>query len=104
MYTGPAVPAFIGPHTALPPAAPPVLVDDEDNNTELIDEREILGEVKLAQMPVHNHPQDPQFLAQYLQIPTLPSLLCRFLYAQTHLDIDVELTNIPLDDCPDLPH
>ncbi|KAF7368420.1 hypothetical protein MVEN_00164700 [Mycena venus] len=103
MYTGPAARAFIGPHPAPPPAAPPVLADDEDDNTELIDEREILGEVKLARMPFHNYPRDPQFLAQYLQIPTLPSLLRRFLYAQTHLDLDVGLTDIPLDDCPDLP-
>ncbi|KAF7334397.1 hypothetical protein MVEN_02268800 [Mycena venus] len=90
MYTGPAAPAFIGPHPAPPPAAPaapPVLADDEDDDTEPIDEREILGE----------------FLAQYLQIPTLPSLLRCFLYAQTHLDLDLELTDIPLDDCPDLP-
>ncbi|KAF8193121.1 hypothetical protein K438DRAFT_1934856 [Mycena galopus ATCC 62051] len=106
MYTGPATRAFIGP--IRPPAPQPgsqttAQRADEDDDITATDEREILGEVKLARAPLRQYPRDPESLAQWLKLPTLPRLLHRFLYAQAHPDLDVPLETIPLDACPELP-
>ncbi|KAJ7112742.1 hypothetical protein C8R43DRAFT_827962, partial [Mycena crocata] len=52
---------------------------------------------------VRNYPRNPHMLAHQLGLPSLPSLLCRFLYAQDHPELDTPLAEITLDDCPDAP-
>ncbi|CAK5264834.1 unnamed protein product [Mycena citricolor] len=78
---------------------------DEDENDDLagIDDREIEGEVKLAIMPVRHLPRNPYNLAPRVNVPTLPALLRRFLYAQNNPDFDGILADVPLDLCPDAP-
>ncbi|KAJ7312726.1 hypothetical protein DFH08DRAFT_791300 [Mycena albidolilacea] len=104
MSTGPATRAFIGP-IGLPAPQPQVAAQqaDEDDDVTPTDEREILGEVKLARTPIRQYPRDPERLAHFLNLPTLPLLLRRFLYAQAHPDLDIPLETIPLDECPELP-
>ncbi|KAJ6631376.1 hypothetical protein B0H10DRAFT_2159741 [Mycena sp. CBHHK59/15] len=59
--------------------------------------------VILAKTPVRNYPRNPIALAQRLRLPQLLPLIRRFLYAQDNpdRDLDIPLTHIPLDDCPD---
>ncbi|KAJ7027114.1 hypothetical protein C8F04DRAFT_1288082 [Mycena alexandri] len=87
-----------GPMGLLPP-----VLEEEDDDLPSAEERDILGEVKLAKTPVRGYPRDPQALAVRLRLPELPTLLRRFLYVQDHPDLDIPLTEVPLDDCPDPP-
>ncbi|KAJ7064481.1 hypothetical protein C8F01DRAFT_1209068 [Mycena amicta] len=59
----------------------------------------------LMSISVRGYPRDPTLLGNHLNIPRLPDLIQRFLYAQDHLDrdIDIDLSTIPLNDCPPLP-
>ncbi|KAJ7778850.1 hypothetical protein DFH07DRAFT_1033789 [Mycena maculata] len=98
MLSGPAARAV-----APAQAAPAPGVEGEDDDLDTTDERDILGEVKLAVTPVRRYPRNPYDLARQLQIPILPTLLRRFLYAQDHPDSDIALADVPLDDCPDGP-
>ncbi|KAJ7469493.1 hypothetical protein FB451DRAFT_1368533 [Mycena latifolia] len=78
--------------------------DDDDGGA--TDERKILGEVLLAARPVRGYPKDPFALAQYLNLPQLPTLIRRFLYLQTNPEHDIDnipLSDVLLDDCPDAP-
>ncbi|KAJ7440045.1 hypothetical protein FB451DRAFT_1445189 [Mycena latifolia] len=78
--------------------------EDEDDDLAGPDDRDILGEVKLAR----NHSEQfmlghPALLAHHLHLPALPALLRRFLHAQDNPDLDVPLAEVPLDGCPDAP-
>ncbi|KAJ7913802.1 hypothetical protein B0H13DRAFT_2465411 [Mycena leptocephala] len=81
---------------------PPAANEDEDNDGGASDERKILGEVVLAKTPV---PSKSRHLSQHLDLPHLVPLIRRFLYLQDNPDHDlnIPLTNIHLDDCPDAP-
>ncbi|KAJ6625657.1 hypothetical protein B0H10DRAFT_2161873 [Mycena sp. CBHHK59/15] len=78
---------------------------DEDDDGGASDERKILGEVILAKTPVRRYPRNPAALAQYLDLPNLIPLIRRFLYLQNNPDhnLDIPLTDVPLDSCPDAP-
>ncbi|KAJ6611875.1 hypothetical protein B0H10DRAFT_1951013 [Mycena sp. CBHHK59/15] len=84
-------------------AAPAAGNTDDDDDGGASDERKILGEVILAKTPLCRYPRNPDSLAQYLNLPHLIPLICRFLYLQDNPDhdFDIPLANIPLDDCPD---
>lgn len=52
-------------------------------------------------LQVPNVPRDVQLLSAWLEIPSLPSLISRFLYAyEHHPDLDVPLDDIPINQCP----
>lgn len=104
------------------PRLPPAANEDEDDDGGASDERKILGEVVLAKTPgafyhhdscsnsdphpaVRRYPRNPAILAQHLDLPHLVPLIRRFLYLQDNPDHDlnIPLTNIHLDDCPDAP-
>ena len=90
---------------------------DEDDNGGAIDDKDVMGEVELAQKPSVSH-FFPFFieiihvttvlkishkvlgLAHHLGIPSLPSLISWFLYSQENPELDVPLNNIPLSQCP----
>lgn len=40
-------------------------------------------------------------MSGHLGLPNLPELVSRFLYEQTHPDLDIPLIDVPLGDCPD---
>ncbi|KAJ7841974.1 hypothetical protein B0H13DRAFT_2239403 [Mycena leptocephala] len=90
------------------PSSTTAPLDDEDDDLGGTDERDILGEVKLAKSPTYflcspKYPRNPYALAQRLRLPALPDLLRRFLYSQDHPDLETPLDDIDLDDCPDAP-
>ncbi|KAJ7213376.1 hypothetical protein GGX14DRAFT_534177 [Mycena pura] len=84
-------------HTNTPDPTLPVPVelpkapdhDDEDHPPTTNDDDEIEGEVRLAKIPIRGYPRDPVALADFLDMPTLPRLLRRFLYTQLHPDEDI---------------
>ncbi|KAJ6603766.1 hypothetical protein B0H10DRAFT_2167219 [Mycena sp. CBHHK59/15] len=94
-----------GPSTRpLPPSAPaPPLVanEDEDDDGGASDKRKILGEVILAKIPMRQYPRNPIALAQHLNLPQLIPLIHCFLYLQADHNLDIPLTHVPLDNCPD---
>ncbi|KAJ7061324.1 hypothetical protein C8F01DRAFT_1210312 [Mycena amicta] len=98
----PTTPAVAAAPSPSPPLPPP---DEDDDHPDVPEHREIDAEVKLARNPVRGYPRDPTLLGNHLNIPRLPDLIQRFLYAQDHLDrdIDIDLSTIPLNDCPSLP-
>ncbi|KAJ6600185.1 hypothetical protein B0H10DRAFT_2179053 [Mycena sp. CBHHK59/15] len=102
MLSGPAARAA-APAALLPPPPPPVAEEEDDDDLAGTDERDILGEVKLAKSPVRNYPRNPYALADHLHLPALPNLLRCFLYSQDHSDLDTPLEDVDLDDCPDAP-
>ncbi|KAK6981749.1 hypothetical protein R3P38DRAFT_2578132 [Favolaschia claudopus] len=78
--------------------------DDDDDEPGATDDLDFLGEVKLAKIPLRNYPRSPQAVGDLVKIPMLPTLIRRYLYAQDHADQpDLDLSSIPLDDCPDAP-
>ncbi|KAJ6610288.1 hypothetical protein B0H10DRAFT_1811856, partial [Mycena sp. CBHHK59/15] len=93
-----------GPARGVAPAALPPAADGEDDDLAAPDERDILGEVKLAISPVRHYPRNPEALAAHLGLPALPDLLRHFLYSQDHPDLNTPLEDINLDDCPDAPN
>ncbi|KAJ7925507.1 hypothetical protein B0H13DRAFT_2314521 [Mycena leptocephala] len=101
MMNGPSARPLHPTDLRLPPAAN----EDEDDDGGASDERKILGEVVLAKTPVRRYLRNPAILAQHLDLPHLVPLIRRFLYLQDNPDHDlnIPLTNIHLDDCPDAP-
>lgn len=47
-----------------------------------------------------NIPRDVYSLSEHLDLPQLPELLSRFLYRQTHPDINIAHEDVPLAQCP----
>ncbi|KAJ7434405.1 hypothetical protein FB451DRAFT_1467623 [Mycena latifolia] len=94
-----------GPAARALPAVPVPAPEDEDEDDDLAgpDDRDILGEVKLARNHIRHYPRKPALLAHHLHLPALPALLRRFLHAQDNPDLDVPLAEVPLDGCPDAP-
>ncbi|KAF7350244.1 hypothetical protein MVEN_01327900 [Mycena venus] len=72
--------------------------DDDDGGAS--DRRDVIGEVVLAQLPVRRYPRRLQPLADFLEIPTLPDMISRFLYSQQNPDNNIPLNDVPLEDCP----
>ncbi|KAJ7934801.1 hypothetical protein B0H13DRAFT_1854799 [Mycena leptocephala] len=99
MMAGPAAQPLPVPN----PIPPPPADDDDDGGPS--DERKILGEVILARNPMRSYLRNPAALAQFLDLPSLVPLVQRFLYLQDHPDHDlnIALSDIPLDNCPDAP-
>ncbi|KAJ7194145.1 hypothetical protein GGX14DRAFT_404929 [Mycena pura] len=90
----------------LAPNARPLAEDpaaSEDDDLSATDEREIVGEVKLAKLPSRGYPRDPHLLGRRLHLPQLPSLIRRFLYAQQSANPPESLADIDLNDCPAAP-
>ncbi|KAJ6610863.1 hypothetical protein B0H10DRAFT_2290441 [Mycena sp. CBHHK59/15] len=91
----------------LPPFHPllPPVPEDEDDDGGPSDDRRILGEVILAKTPIRGYLRNPTALAQHLNLPQLVPLICRFLYLQDNPnhDLNVPLSQVPLEDCPDAP-
>ncbi|KAJ7674002.1 hypothetical protein DFH06DRAFT_1445580 [Mycena polygramma] len=104
MMDGPSTRPLPFPTPPPPPPPPPAAADDDDDGG-ATDDREILGEVTLAKTPVRGYPRDPDALARHLHLPQLVPLVQRFLFAQDNpdRDLDIPLTNIPLDVCPAAP-
>ena len=89
---------------------------NEDDDGGAVDDKDILGEVQLAQKPsmllsflffniihIRTVPKVPcniQLLAYHLGISSLPALIACFLYSQENLELDVLLNDIPLSQCP----
>jgi len=90
---------------------------NEDDDGGAVDERDILGEVQLAQklsaslffslffkiihvITVPKIPRNISLLAYHLGISSLPALISRFLYSQENPELDVPLNEIPLNQCP----
>ncbi|KAJ7697723.1 hypothetical protein B0H17DRAFT_1197375 [Mycena rosella] len=104
MLLGPMARALAASVPAAPAEPPqPGPEEDEDDDLSGSDERDILGEVKLACSPIHHYPRNLDSLAYHLCLPNLPDLLQRFLYAQDHEDLDIPLADVPLEDLPDAP-
>ncbi|KIL59279.1 hypothetical protein M378DRAFT_14901 [Amanita muscaria Koide BX008] len=83
--------------TTIPSA--PAADDDEDDDGGAIDDRGILGEVKLSRRASPRVPRELVPLSRWLRIPALPVLISRFLYSQEHPG-NVSIHEIPLDECP----
>ncbi|KAJ6587718.1 hypothetical protein B0H10DRAFT_2333593 [Mycena sp. CBHHK59/15] len=80
----------------VPPAALPPPPDDDDDDVDGTDERDILGEVKLAKYPsIPTLPRTPHLLAEHLHLPSLPNLIRHFLYSQDHPDLDIPVKVFP---------
>ncbi|KAJ7648027.1 hypothetical protein FB45DRAFT_783012 [Roridomyces roridus] len=77
--------------------------NDDDDDLAASDVRDILGEVKLAKMPFRGYPRAPDALGAHTNIPTLTSLIRRYLYARDNRDADLDISTIPLSTCPDAP-
>ncbi|KAG6885247.1 hypothetical protein C0992_005299 [Termitomyces sp. T32_za158] len=87
---------FAGRDSSLPPAPE----DNEDDDGGAVDSRNIWGEVTLARKPITSIPFDAQGLADLYEIPMFPELISRFLYEQTHPNLDIPLVDVPLEECP----
>ncbi|KAM6502974.1 hypothetical protein JOM56_002951 [Amanita muscaria] len=74
--------------------------EEEDDDGGPVDNEDIIGEVKLAQRSIPGIPRKLLPLAVHLNIPSLPSMLSRFLYSQENPELDVPLNDIPLEQCP----
>ncbi|KAG6914489.1 hypothetical protein DXG01_016963, partial [Tephrocybe rancida] len=81
-------------------AAPPPPPDDEDDDGGAMDGRDIWGEVTLARKPITSIPFDAHGLAGHYDIPSFPDLISRFLYEQTHPNLDIPLVDVPIGECP----
>ncbi|KAF7312831.1 C2H2-type domain-containing protein [Mycena kentingensis (nom. inval.)] len=86
-------------------AAAEVDEEHDDDHPPLAEQREFDADVRLARNPVRGYPRDARGLAHCLNIPQLPSLLRRFLYAQENnpLDPELDLSAVPVENCPFLP-
>ncbi|KAF8326760.1 hypothetical protein F5887DRAFT_899548 [Amanita rubescens] len=73
---------------------------DEDDDGGAVDDKGVMGEVELARKPIPKVSRKVLGLAYYLGIPSLPSLISRFLYSQENPELDVPLNDIPLSQCP----
>ncbi|KAJ7200092.1 hypothetical protein GGX14DRAFT_536413 [Mycena pura] len=79
------------PVLPVPISLPSVQQNDDDEDHPENSDSVIEGEVRLAKIPIRGYPRDPNALAIFLDIPSLPSLICRFLYTQLHPDDDISL-------------
>ncbi|KAF5379796.1 hypothetical protein D9615_005664 [Tricholomella constricta] len=70
--------------------------DTEDDDGGAVDGH-VLAEVKLASKAVSGLPRELSALSRHLNLPQLPALVSRFLYEQTHPELDVLVDDIPLD-------
>ncbi|TRM57413.1 hypothetical protein BD626DRAFT_551157 [Schizophyllum amplum] len=86
--------------TSYEPPLPSASGDDVDDEG-ASDSRRIIGEVILAKTRVRGlGPRNVYALADNLDLPSLPTLIRQFLYAQQHPESDIPTITIPLADCP----
>ena len=99
-----------------PPPLPSAAHDEDDDDGGAVDGA-ISAEVILAKRPsklcchiqmvisdrppVRNIPQSAQGLADHFDIPNLPNYISRFLYELENPDLEIELDEVPLEDCPE---
>ncbi|CDO70545.1 hypothetical protein BN946_scf184573.g13 [Trametes cinnabarina] len=81
------------------PDAPPEL-EEEDADTAVVNDVEVLADVFLARTPVRRLPKQLEDVAAYLGYPTLPSLIRFFLYDQLSPDANMTGEDAGLAACP----
>nr|GAT57072.1 predicted protein [Mycena chlorophos] len=91
-------PADLDSVLPIPGRPAPLPREDEDNPD---NENKIMAETHLARLHLRNYYREPERLANFLKIPSLPALIRRFLYSQSHPDDD--LAEIDPEDFPPLP-
>jgi hypothetical protein len=102
-----------------PRVSAPGICDDDDDDGPAPGPKS-LSSIKLAQVPRASHhtlfvsrcfadalcserqyPRSAEGLAEHFNQPRFPSLLRRFLYDQTHPDVDMD-ANVPINNCPSI--